>query len=405
MFRPSHMHVRELFPRICRMLVGLTVACLSSLSIASAQTTYFWRAEATNGDWNNSGNWWNGSSNATPGGNEILRFQNGVQTSMSNNLSNTSRFRIFFDSSAGSRTISGTALNTFYDFGGNMPKIENLASGTTQTLNFPIRIGYVNGLEINPVQGSISIGGTIDTNGNYLKIYGANGHTLSLQGVVSGSGGIDVNQNSIVQLSADNTYTGSTTVSAGTLIVNGNQASATGNVWIAAGTTLAGTGRIGGATTISGTHAPGTAGSIGTQTFSSTLTYASGSIFSWDLNVTAPSSINSTTTYDKVAGTASGSSSAFSILLGNSNFTDAFWDVSHTWADIFTSGNLASVFNSFSGTDVGSNGQVAGQGQFSFSGTTLQWNAIPEPSAVVAGLLIGSAMLRRSRERKPVNRG
>ena len=34
---------------------------------AFAQTTYSWRSEATNGNWNDANNWWNGST-AVPTG-------------------------------------------------------------------------------------------------------------------------------------------------------------------------------------------------------------------------------------------------------------------------------------------------------------------------------------------------
>ena len=86
-----------------------------------------------------------------------------------------------------------------------------------------------------------------------------------------------------------NTYTGTTSVNEGTLIINGNQSAATGNVTVAAPATLGGVGTIGGGTTaISGTISSGTStatDNIGTLTFnqagagSANLTLASGS--SW----------------------------------------------------------------------------------------------------------------------------
>lgn len=54
-------------------------------------------------------------------------------------------------------------------------------------------------------------------------------------------------------LSGANSYTGTTTVSAGKLFINGDQSLATGNVTVAAAATLGGTGIIGGNTTIAAT--------------------------------------------------------------------------------------------------------------------------------------------------------
>jgi fibronectin-binding autotransporter adhesin len=50
-------------------------------------------------------------------------------------------------------------------------------------------------------------------------------------------------------LNGDNTYTAATTVHAGTLLVNGSQPAATGNVTVNNGATLGGTGTLGGTIT------------------------------------------------------------------------------------------------------------------------------------------------------------
>jgi fibronectin-binding autotransporter adhesin len=64
-------------------------------------------------------------------------------------------------------------------------------------------------------------------------------------------------------------------VNNGTLLVNGNQSAATGIVTVNAGGTLAGTGVVGGATTVSGSLAPGISG-IGTLSFGGDLTFMPG---------------------------------------------------------------------------------------------------------------------------------
>ncbi len=74
-----------------------------------------------------------------------------------------------------------------------------------------------------------------------------------------------------LSLSGNNTYSGATTVSAGKLVINGNQSAATGVVTVAAGAALGGSGTVGGATTIAGSHTPGN--SPGVQTFASDLAH------------------------------------------------------------------------------------------------------------------------------------
>jgi autotransporter-associated beta strand protein len=191
----------------------------SGLPVA-AQVTYYWRSEATNGNWNVDANWWRGYTEK-PAGAEIIRFTNNNQASMTNDLPATNRYRIYFDSGAGSdRTIGGSTLNTFYDYGSIRPLIQN-DSTAEHAINFPLRLGYSGGLELNPVNGNLTVGGTIDTNGNYIKVFGNNAKTLNLSGAISGGGGIELLENSIVLLSGNNSYTGTTTIQTGTLRLSG----------------------------------------------------------------------------------------------------------------------------------------------------------------------------------------
>ncbi len=89
-----------------------------------------------------------------------------------------------------------------------------------------------------------------------------------------------------LSLNGNNTYTGGTTVSAGTLLVNNTSGSGTGTgaVLVEEDGVLGGTGIIGGATTIAdgGVLSPGT--SIGRLTFEDTLTLAGGSKILWEFD-------------------------------------------------------------------------------------------------------------------------
>lgn len=184
-------------------------------------------------------------------------------------------------------------------------------------------------------------------------------------------------------------------------------ASGSGQVFFNTPTTLGnvtGSGSIGGSITINGTHnvANGT-----TQTFGN-LTYGDGSIFAWNLSTVTTDPGNGASnqgTYDRVNTnvlSAATGTETFQVILGGSSFTDAFWDTNKSWTNVFSvvsTGTIASVFDTFGGSGVATDGTVAGQGQFSLSGNTLNWtsSAIPEPTSALAGVLLGFGLIRRRR--------
>ena len=48
-------------------------------------------------------------------------------------------------------------------------------------------------------------------------------------------------------------------------------------------------------------------------------------------------------------------------------------------------------------SSTGSLGTPTSQGSFTISGSSLTWTAVPEPSGVLAGMLLGAGLLRRRR--------
>ena len=122
--------------------------------VVFSQTTFFWRNDQnpTSGQWNVSNYWWNGSGAALPGGAEILFLDGNVGTTMTNDLPTTNRFKIIFGiTNAAARTVNGTTANTFYDWGGTWPRIENDATNITHTINFPIKASTNSGINLELV--------------------------------------------------------------------------------------------------------------------------------------------------------------------------------------------------------------------------------------------------------------
>lgn len=212
--------------KICKIFKSFyTIGTFSFFLIWSmgvwGQTTFSWRGEATNGNWNDVNNWWNGSGNSTAGFG-ILFFDNGNQLTMNNNFSTTFNTHALRFNNNSVRTIGGNAVRLF-DNGGAFPYIQNNSTGT-HILNFNLE---GDGDAAQPIliqinnTGGFTFGGTINNRGSDINIGGTrsiSGTNVTINGVISGSGGLfKTNSNIVAVFNAPNTFTGLTTIEAGTL--------------------------------------------------------------------------------------------------------------------------------------------------------------------------------------------
>ncbi|MDW6022033.1 autotransporter domain-containing protein [Mesorhizobium sp. BAC0120] len=112
---------------------------------------------------------------------------------------------------------------------------------------------------------------------------------LTVDGLVSGSGHIAKTGTGTLVLNGANSYSGTTTVSAGTLIVGDDThpgATLTGGVTVESGATLGGHGSVGTTTVSGGTLAPGA--SLGTLTVNGDLTIGDGSSLDFEFGAPGP---------------------------------------------------------------------------------------------------------------------
>jgi len=215
-------------------------------------------------------------------------------------------------------------------------------------------------------------------------------------------------------LIGSNTYSGTTAINVGVLSIAASASTGSGAVTVNnTGTKLMGAGTVGGNTTVNSGAilAPGNAG-VGKVNFSGDLSASSGSIFEWELAAT-PAETGRGTSYDavNVAGTLGGSSAIFRVVLdGAQDFSASFWDTNRTWTDIFKTADAGSnvdIASVFSGlqyyNSTGDLGTPSSQGHFTISGSSLTWSAVPEPTSALAGILLGSGLLR-PRRNAPQNR-
>jgi autotransporter-associated beta strand protein len=193
----------------------------------------------------------------------------------------------------------------------------------------------------NAVFNVASSGSTARTRSLFLG--GSNTDANAIQGVISDITTLNKTTQVVKNntgkwiLSGSNTYSGTTTVNAGSLIINGNQSAATGLLTVSSGATLGGSGTIGGATTISGTHSPGN--SPGVQTFTNGLTYATESTFVWELTANS-ANINDRGSFfdgvDVTGGTLTINSGVTTSLVFNGTgstvlWSDGFWGSNQSW--------------------------------------------------------------------------
>ena len=310
-------------------------------------------------------------------------------------------------SSVGTYTLSGTAsLNvgnevlvgrdngtgTFNLDGGTVTtkKIEGGTGSATVNFNGGVvkakenQATFITGLDVANLQAG---GLAIDTDG----------FDVAIAQVLTGTGGLTKSGAGRLTLNGSNTYAGATTVTAGSLFVDGGQAN--GAVQVDAGGTLGGSGVIGGAATIDGVLSPGN--SPGVLTVDGlVLAGSSTSIFEIDglvrgtqydgLDITGSSG----PTYGGTLSLVFGNASAF----GN---TEVFNLFDFTGA---SAGGFSSVTSTgfYGGTWSGASGlwtlQSGGQ-TLTFSESTGDISVVPEPA--ILGLVgIGMAAAAGARRRR-----
>ncbi len=239
---------------------------------------------------------------------------------------------------AGATTVSNGTLALAYSYGFGSTRVQpvNVAPGATLNLaassygigyGQPITITggtltnsgaacYANNLTLaegaivtgNGLRmGYFTVGATLTASGATASTYAApialvknttqtmtlniGGAGLTIGGAISDLGGftgepVIKNGSGTLVLNATNTYLGPTTVSNGTLLVNGSLAA--GSAVTVEGGTLGGTGTIGGTVTVNsgGTLAPGA--SFGTLNISNAVTLNAGSISTFEVNGSTP---------------------------------------------------------------------------------------------------------------------
>ena len=166
-------------------------------------------------------------SNAIATGGSILTVSGVSNLALSGVISGAGALTANMTADADTLTLSGT--NT-YSGGTTLSKGTIILGNNAALGTGALTLGGAGTLQSD--NDSRSVGNAIDTGGNSLTVSGAS--NLVLGGVISGAGALTKSGAGTLTLSGDNTYTGTTTISQGTLKVSGGSAIAdTGEVSLA----------------------------------------------------------------------------------------------------------------------------------------------------------------------------
>lgn len=262
----------------------------------------------------------------------------------------------------------------------------NNYSGTTSISNGALQIG--NG----GTTGTLGLG-TVNNNGS-LIFNRSDSYTVA--NTITGAGSLTKNGQGVMTLSGVSVYTGNTTVSEGTLLVDGTLSGGTSSqVIVANGATLGGTGTIigasAGAVTLLGgaVISPGDFDSIGTLSLTS---------LAWTSNNTSAGMVFDLSNTDSTSDTLSLSGS----FTRSSNTTGSFifdFQTSGLPGNTYTLMTFGSTGSTSVANLVATNLPAGLTGTFQMTSTSLKVAIVPEPSAAWAGGVGMLILFQRARRR------
>ena len=322
---------------------------------------------AGTGNWSTAANW---TPNGTPTSANALTINGNGGTSTNDLLSTVQSLAIA--SSAGSYTIAGSGNGSTITLNGGIAN----SSSNNQTISMGINLGDN---QVFQSDGNLLLSGALGTSNRTLTVTGAG--NVAITNTISGNGAIVKAGEGTLTLNGSNTYTGATTVTAGTLTLNGglNNSSVTvsgGLLNQTATGTITGTG-----TTFSITS--GNATLAGNNTYTGATTISAGTLTLFGGLNNSSVTVNGGVLNQAAAGSIAGTGTTFTLTSGNANLAG---NNTYAGATTISAGTL----------EIASTGRLGGgnyaqnitnNGTFIYSGTANQ---------TLSGVISGTGVLTQN---------
>ena len=147
-----------------------------------------------------------------PGTTSVMYFAGSTRLTPNFNYADGGPFgSIYFNSGASSFNVGGSPIT--------LHSLIRSESANAQTISNSITLGAAATLE--STAGNLTLAGAIANGDKLLTVNPSNNRTITLGGVISGTGGLTKNSAGSAVLTGENTYTGETIINQGTLSIDG----------------------------------------------------------------------------------------------------------------------------------------------------------------------------------------
>jgi hypothetical protein len=215
-------------PARSRLSLGLVVLAIL-LSQAAQAVTRTWTGAGADDNWTTAANW----GGTAPSAGDDLVFPGGTPRLTPNNdfPPNTSFNSITFNGGSGGYTVSGFAILLVAGI-----SAANTAGNNTVQLPISLAASQTFSCTIPGPSDRLFVSGQVDLAGGFtLTIDSTGGSIINMNGIISGTGGVNSSGGGIVFVTNNNTYIGPTNVSAGNFVLAGSSLSNSSVVTVTGG--------------------------------------------------------------------------------------------------------------------------------------------------------------------------